>query len=114
MPLRNRHARVAEEDRDALDRRAGDQELDGEGIAEPVRVSAFDAGELEHFRKGVSRFFSMRFDRSIPAPKPTIRTQPRSARELGDDERRKRHENGLAGFLRVQKKFSIDQAIGAA
>jgi len=76
---------VSEENRDALDRRPGYQEFDGERVAETVRMSSFHVRVLEYLSVGFAPLLSSSFDGCLAA-KPVAITYLRDPLEFLDNE----------------------------
>ena len=77
MLLGNPHAGVAEQDRNALDRRARFQQFDRERIPQAMGVPVFHSGVFEEFGERRTPFLASRLKRADSCPKPIALTEQR-------------------------------------
>lgn len=120
MLLSYADAGVAKEDRDLVDGNAGQQHLNGEGVAEHVAVGALwgavgiaQVGDLEEPTIGTLPIGHKGLGKAVASPEEVawVGFEARWNRaEQFRDLRRQRHKDGDSGFGLVKQQFVLFQA----
>lgn len=113
MFFRDAHGLVSEQNRNALNRDAGEQELDGEGIAEAVRVAGRNFREVEKTAQAELPFSRRGVRRRLAGLEIIPARGARRSGQGAHDEVRQDAMDRRPGFRGVDEEFVFDHAIDA-
>src|SRR5215469_18164843 len=105
---------MAKQGGNALDRRAGFEQLDSEGVPKAVRVSSMHFGRCEEIGECFRPLLPGGLDRPQPSPKKVFRADAGQGSKFLDREWRQRDVYVLAGLGGKEPELSILDAVDGA